>query len=375
MAFRIKTRDEILQDMIANYTAEHPEVTDFVEGSVIRTWLEAQATALEEVYTAMYLGFRRALSDIPNNVFNLQRKEGVRARAFLTFTKSEANAHVVTVPTGTSVSSASGLTFDTTAALTIASGTSTGQVEAQAEEIGRKYNLVAGTLTNLGTAVDGISTVTNTAATGGTDKETELEYIQRFTRYVEGLAEGNKAGIEAVAMSVDGVTDARIYDILPSTILAQNDNKHTNAVLVLDDGTPTSVDDTVVSRVNSILEGTEDNPGYRPAGISLWVTKATVFTQPLTIDLGVRTGFTAASVQAALTRKLQNRINALKIGTPLITADVYAISRLTPGVDTVQVTVPNVAQIGAKTALQGTVGQPGAIEIGRVIRAGTITYT
>ena len=137
MAFQIKTRDEILRDLVANYVSQNPDVNDFAPGSTIRSMLEALASSTEETYTQMYLGFRRSLSTIPEEVFELPRKEGVRATVTLTFTKETASANLpITIESGTRVSNTSNIVFATAQSLTIQSTSTTGTIRAVAEDVG-----------------------------------------------------------------------------------------------------------------------------------------------------------------------------------------------------------------------------------------------
>lgn len=356
MAFQIKTRSAIVQDMIANYVADNQEVNDFVPGSAVRSILEAFASAMEELYTATHLGNRRAVRDIPSEVFGLTPKEGVQATVNLTFTKEAGLTEAVTIDAGTRVSDGAELVFQTRQSLVIASGDSSGTTSAIAENVGRKYNVASGVLTTLVDSPVGISMVNNAAAaTGGEDSETEFDFNYRFNLYVEGLGRCNRAGLEAGALSVVGVTDASAVDLNPPVM-------NVNCNLYVDNNSSAGLSTAKVAEVKGIIDGdgTDENPGYRSSGVNVAVLSPTIVSQAIGITLTVARGYVAASMEDLVERRAAQFINRLRIGSNLLVAELLAVVMLIPGVVNAEITTPS-ADVAATVA--------------QVVRAGTFTFS
>ena len=355
MAFQIKSRDQILTDMVANYVSDNTNVDDFVPGSAIRSMLEAVASSLEEVYTSMHLGNRRAGDEIPNNVFGLNLKEGVRANVVLTFTKEIGVASEVTVSLNTRVSSGANV-FATSESLVIPAGTSLGTVNAIAEDVGRRYNVASGAISTVEDTIVGIESVTNAAAaTGGEDSETEFDFNYRFNLHVEGLGLCTRSGLEAGALSVVGITDANAIDLDPPV-------NNVNAELYVDDNTPTGVLDAKLVEVRNVIDGdgTSQFPGYRAVGVNVNVLKPTITTQNISITMTIAREYEIASMEDVVENRVAQFINRLRIGTSLKIAEVLAAIILTPGVVNASISTPS-ADVSASSS--------------QVVRSGTFLFT
>ncbi|GEO26220.1 hypothetical protein AAC03nite_20050 [Alicyclobacillus acidoterrestris] len=123
------------------------------------------------------------------------------------------------IPSGTRVSTVSTDTtqavfFDTQADATIGSdGTVT--VAVTAEDAGTGGNVPANSITLLGDTIDGISSLTNSAATtGGLDDEDDDSYLARYLTKVQNPSSGgNKADYINWAMEVAGVGGVSVIPV------------------------------------------------------------------------------------------------------------------------------------------------------------------
>ena len=61
--FTVKSFDDLVSDMVSYIIAKAPQITDLSPGSVIRSFCEGAGLGLEEIYVAVYLGFRRELEN------------------------------------------------------------------------------------------------------------------------------------------------------------------------------------------------------------------------------------------------------------------------------------------------------------------------
>lgn len=336
MAFTVKSFDEILADMITWIVANSSKITDITPGSVIRSFCEGAALSIEELYVAVYLGYRRHLDNVQDTVFDFERKDGTKATASVVFSRTVANGEV-TIPIGTRVTTGTGLRFFTLQVATIAAGTTdSNAVEVEAERIGTSYNVSSGSITVLEDTISGVDSVTNaTAATGGVDQESDISYKKRFQDYIEGLARSNVAGLSAGALGVEGITSVSVVELFPPV-------GNVNVDLYIDDGSPTGVATEKVTEVQSVIDGdgTEENPGYRSAGVNVQVKKPGITTQNVTVSVETIPGVDTEQLETDIIDNLTEYINTLGVGNDIVYNELVAAVMEAFGVGDCSITVP-----------------------------------
>lgn len=353
MSYQIKSFDELVQDMVSYIVANVSEITDLNAGSVIRSFCEGAALSIEEFYVATYLGFKRYLDQVQENVFDFERKSGVKATTNVVFSRTGTSG-AVSIPSGTEVQTASGLSFFTTAAATIADGnTDSDPVEVEAEEVGTAYNVLASTITILGDDIDGVETVNNSnAATGGVDQETDYAYKQRFQAYIEGLGKSNIAGLLEGALSVPGITSASAVELFPPV-------SNVNVQLYVDDGSSGGVSSEKVTEVQNVIDGdgTQSNPGYRAGGVNVQVIAPGVVTQNVDMTVTVSTGVDLEQLESDINLALTTYVNNLGVGSDIIYNELVTSVMNTFGVVDVDITTPsaNVTISASQVGRLGTV--------------------
>lgn len=141
----------------------------------------------------------------------LTRTAAAKAVGTLRFSVSTAPAADLTVPADTVCMTADEVRFRTTAAGTLAAGTLSVDVPAEAVEAGSGGNVVAGAVSILTACPVGITACTNPAAfTSGRDQEDDAGFRRRILESYQRLPNGaNAAWYEQTAMSHDGVAAAR----------------------------------------------------------------------------------------------------------------------------------------------------------------------
>lgn len=141
----------------------------------------------------------------------LTRTAAAKAVGTLRFSVSTAPAADLTVPADTVCMTADEVRFRTTAVGTLAAGTLSVDVPAEAVEAGSGGNVVAGAVSILTACPVGITACTNPAAfTGGRDQEDDAGFRRRILESYQRLPNGaNAAWYEQTAMSHDGVAAAR----------------------------------------------------------------------------------------------------------------------------------------------------------------------
>lgn len=351
MGFTVKSFDQIVTDMVAIIIANSSQITDLSPGSVIRSYCEGAGLCLEELYIGVYLGFRRYLDEIQENVFDFDRKAGTKATTNAVFSRSGTSGDV-TIPQGTRVKTASGLRFSTTAQGQITNGnTDSDPIEVEAEKVGTAYNVASGTITIIEDEINGVESVTNAnAATGGVDQESDHEFKKRFQAYIEGLAKSNVAGLKTAALDVDGITSASVVELFPPV-------SNVNVKVYIDDGSSGGVSDAKVTEVQNAIdgEGTDEKPGYRSAGINVSAVKPGIVTQDVTATLTLLEGVDTDEVKTAVNQALTNYVNGLGVGADIIHSELVAAIMGVYGITDCDVTTPSANVTVADTQV-GRVG-------------------
>lgn len=140
--------------------------------------------------------------------YGITRKSGAKAKTTLHFIGIDNTV----IESGKIFLTADGLQFETDKSVTIKNGTAL--VSATATEIGTEYNVDSATILYQLVTVSGLVTVTNTAAAGGADEETDTALVARLYDYLQNPAtSGNAAHYKQWAMSVAGVGSAKITPI------------------------------------------------------------------------------------------------------------------------------------------------------------------
>ena len=348
----VKNADQIINDLIAYITSKTTKVTDFTPGSVIKSFCEGVGISLEEFYVSVYLGFIRALKQIPATVFDFSRKTGVRATTTAVFSRGTVAVTDILIPIGSRVSTSSGLSFLTTEIGYILTGnTDSDPISIRAEDVGKVYNVPADSITILSSTINGVETVNNdNAAVNGVDTESENSYQLRFQQYIEGLARSNIAGLISGCLSVEGITSVSVVELFPPV-------SNVNVRLYVDDGSSSGISDALKTEVQNIIDGdgTEENLGYRAGGVNAVVLKPTTLVINITATIKAVRGTNLTQLETNINTSIVSYVNNLRVGRDVIQKQlekaittvygVYDIDSITPNSNTT-VNDEYVARIG-----------------------------
>lgn len=320
-----KSYNELYEEMKAQVSANTDKLTDFSEGSIIRAFLESVARVGGRIYTDTKVGYDNNLKAVPYAIFNFQKKKGKKAVGEVIFSSSAAVADVTVIPIGTEVS-AGNLAYKTTSVGRIEAGElNSNSVSIQAEETGTKYNALPNAVDTIKTVLpNNVVSVGNAAKIqGGADEETDSELLSRFRIYINGLQGSNTFGVKSAVLAIDGVRSCSIEEHTPP-----KDDIY-NFTVWVDDGTGNMSDDLKESIVNVIDgDGTEANPGKRPAGTAFDVLPAGIVPVILTIS-GTVSHVENDIAKEAIKTTLETYINSLTIGQSVLVANlVVALKRL-----------------------------------------------
>lgn len=355
MGFTVKSFDKLVEDMVAYMVANSSQITDMTPGSVIRSFCEGAGLCLEEIYVAVYLGFKRYLDNIEETVFGFTKKAGTKASTNVIFSRTGTSGDK-TIPIGHRNKTVSGLRFITTAVATIANGnTDSNAVEVIADKVGIAYNVALNTIIVMEDDINGVDSVTNAnAATGGVDSETAYNFKKRFQAYIEGLGKTNIAGLIYGALSVEGITSVSAVELFPPV-------GNVNVKIYVDDSTSGGISNDLLAEVQNIIngDGTADNPGYRSAGVNVVAVKPGIVTKDITATVYVISGIDTDQVETDINTALTSYVNNLGVGADIIYNELVVAIMSVYGVTNVNVVAPANDEVIGDTQ----VGRAGIITI------------
>ena len=352
MDFEIKKFDDILEDMMLYIIANQEKITDFNEGSVIRSYCEAVGLEVESLYVKAKVGFIESMKLIPYFVFGFAKEGEQYASGAVVFGRTGTTGQI-TIPVGSLVSTADGVRFETTVIGYILDGnTTSAAISIKAIEAGKSGNVLHDTITIIETPLDGVETVNNpNDNSGGNDEETDLQYNTRFQEYVEGLGGSNRAGILSAAKEVESVRSAKIIEHFPPV-----STYHFS--LYIEDGAGNAPADMISAVELAIIgDDTETNPGERGTGIHARVLAPTKVLQDVTVEVVSNNILSDELVKFTTKTAIENFINSLELGDDVIVNKLIDVIMGVNGVIDCTITTPasNVSIGDSQIAKPGTV--------------------
>ena len=160
---------------------------------------------LDELVEAFYVNENSGpYLDAHAKLFAMARREGAKAAAELKLYGRDGTV----VPAGTAFY-AGGLEFRLAADVTIRDGAAAGHLRAA--EVGQRYNVPAGAITQILRTVPGLERFESGPAGGGADPESDAALYERLDeKRKRPPTSGNEAHYREWALSVDGVGAARV---------------------------------------------------------------------------------------------------------------------------------------------------------------------
>ncbi len=353
MAFSLKLFAPILEDMTNWMIANQSKVTDFNEGAVTRSFLEAVGYEIEQSYIRKRVGFEEGLVDIPFYAFNFTRKAGQKSSGNVVFSRTGTTGDI-TIPIGTLIATNDGTQFETTATGTIANGNNdSNSVSISAVKAGVEANVPANTIIVIVTPVTGVETVDNSSGTsGGLDEETDTEFVKRFREYVEGLGQSSENGLITGAKLVTGVRSASTIEHFPPS-------SSYNVSVYIDDGAGNASAALIASVLLKLKgDGTSSYPGYKAAGINIQVLAPTKVTQDVTVVVTDDGALSEPTIEYNIEQAISNYINNLVLGADIIKNSLIRVIMAVDGVTDISLTTPasnvtinfnQIARIGTMT--------------------------
>ncbi|MFZ7103368.1 MAG: baseplate J/gp47 family protein [Peptococcaceae bacterium] len=274
---------EILNDLTLADTREGSYTNELVSPTALELWklYDSLNALIPMVYVDETSG---EYIDKKAANYGIIRKPGTKAYATLNFTGNDGTI----IPQGTVFLTADGLEFQTEEAVIIADGVA--GVVANATDVGEIYNVPAGTITQQIVSISGLSAVTNEAAAGGTNPESDASLVERLHNYLRKPAtSGNIYHYEQWALEVDGVGGVKVVPLWngPGTV---------KVLIVGPDKGPVAA--SVVANCAEHLEV------CRPIGATVTVLSA----EGLVIDVSAAVSFESTTTKAIVQETFAERL-------------------------------------------------------------------
>lgn len=294
--------------------------------------------------------------------FGLTRLPAVSATGQVTFSRATPT-NQASIPVGTLLTTPDDVQFtviaDTnqtayqaaTASYIIPAGTASITASVQAVVAGSGGNVLASTITQIAAAIRYVDAVTNAAAiTNGIDAESDDAFRARFQLYIGSFEQGTKAAIAyALAAMQQGIT----YSFVENQTYA-GAAQPGYFYVVVDNGTgapPSSLIDAAGTAIDAV----------RPLTSTFNVYSPVIVTANIACTVTAQTGYTLATVQAAVVSAITAYVNSLTLGQTLEWSYLYALIYAVPGVQNASGLTVNSATADLTATAQ------------QVIKAGTVT--
>lgn len=268
---------DVATAVLASISAQSGIITDFNEGSQIRTLSEAFGSVEEMAsIAAQALAYQAALYSALSmyEVFPLGAQPAVGTVVFST--GSSAATQTVLIASGTIIGTVGGVQFTTTANATIAIGSSSsGATPVQASTPGAAGNVTSATITQILSGIAyGPLLVSNAApTTGGTNAETPAQTLARFAAAVAAIPAASPVALAnaCIGVTTSGTSETVMYATCYEPWIAQQAGGLTvvpGYTLYVDNGSGAASSGllaAVATKINPVFS--TGYVGYRDAGV------------------------------------------------------------------------------------------------------------
>ncbi len=329
----IKSRVDILSDMVKWGRNNSSSLTDFNTGSVIRSIYNAIASQLAQLYYNVHKIYRSSRilyangSDLDKLVAgrSIKRKSAVKASAEIQFT----GVADTVIPTGTKIGTSDGITFQTVESRFIGEdGGLTVTIQAECTNSGISGNVKAGKIVEIIDSVSGLESVNNVnQSKGGQDYENDELLRSRTINQYAGLSLGIEASYNAWAIeSNESVLKAIPQYGHPSVSL------NTIIVHVVKDNGGIFT----VGELDSIGQYIQT---YAPLGLIIDVRNIAFTRISISAQIRIRSGYDLNTVSTYITDNLNIYLDYKERdwGEDIDWSDIYTLINNTEGVDDVSV--------------------------------------
>ncbi len=273
----------------------------------------------------------------------LERKKGTYATGKIEFSVTVASLQNIVIPIGTicSTSGVSPLFFEVTEETILPAGHTAVLVNAKAQEVGVKYNVLSSTINTCVTVLVGIEKINNVGGfSGGTDSEDDNSFRQRIIENIKSIPLAtNSKFYEEEAKTIDGVYYA---NVLPQA-------RGIGTINVYVYGKNSACSYAQVQEVSTYLNS------IREINCDISVYNATLFNIDVSISVKAKAGYSQTEVEANCYKNISNYINSINIGSTLILSELNQVVYNCEGVEYFNVISPT-SNVSVSSSLKPYIG-------------------
>lgn len=306
------TETEIYQEMLDTFL-EETGYELYSEGD-LTVRLRAAAAQIMSLYHYGDYVYRQAFPqtaqgeslDLHGQLRGVVRLAERQATGILRFGISAALTVDLSIEAGTVCLTGEGVAFETLEEAVLTAGETFVDVAAQAVECGGQGNVMAGSITLMQTAPDGVETVTNPEAFNwGRDAETDESYRSRILEAYSGLSNGaNIAYYRELALSVDGIDGVQVVPRI-------NGAGTVGLLVASDSGT---VSDEALEQLEELLND------RRELGIEVVVSVPEEVDVTVVASILPAEGYTLAQAESAVAQAIAGCFSGKQMGKTLYLA-------------------------------------------------------
>lgn len=370
---QLKDFASITASMLNWMRAAQDKVTDFEQGSIIRTLLEAPAAEIDELYQQMFAGIREAIPVSVYRTFGFEALESTASAGIIRVTISPISTDTL-IPAGTifqQTAASRSAQYIAHANTIIPATHSYADVSVAADTPGSAGNTPPTVAFTMSPEPLGFVSAASTAGMrGGMDGETEDARQARFREYIAGLQRGTVRAIEygatlATVTNAAGVVIERVTSAAAVEAYTVDPVLYTPGLvwLYIENrvGTPSA---DLITRCQAIIDGYRDGativPGWKAAGVKVQVFPATRTQVNVTGILTAAPGYDAPTLRGQAADAIALYLTDLLIGVPALRAEMIARVMSIEGVENITFSLPTADVTPAAT---------------EKLAAGTITLT
>lgn len=421
--FQLKTFSQVVASMVNWAAANNTEVTDFNEGGVLRTLIEAVSSELAEIYFRIFDGLTAAQRDGIFLAFDFPLKSATAATGTVLFQRTTLSGTPISISSGSQVAvpataAAAEITYTSSANFTLpasttlaAAITTTGQTSVT---VTSSVNIGIGDVLLVDSEKIHVTNVVGAVLTvvrgyQGTTAATHLINAPigvvgkavTVTADVAGAAGNAVAGaINKINTSIAGISTVTNEAAFTGGADQETDDARKKRFTVfisgLARGTKAAIEFGALQVTNVVsafcIDNEDDvtiNPGFavlyvadasgsanatllanvltqvdlwRPAGLSLTITAPSIVSVAVTAALTLAAGFDPTTITTAVTQTITDYITSLRMGD-----DVLAAILIQKIVDTNPAAILNVSLTAPAADVE--------ILPSQIARPGTITLT
>ena len=340
-----KTFDEIYAQMEADARQRIPALSDFQEGSVVRSLLESFSAELAILYEQMDAVYQSGFVDTASGpdldrvvaVLGLVRNEPDFATGTVTFSRDPGSNVDVTIPIGTLVTTEEKPDQDpakksylTTEVATMTAGQTSMDVRIQADAAGRQMTSEANTVIVMPRPVPGIKSVTNPNPVRflGRDRETDDELRRRAKQVLLASGRASTTSIENALLGMPGVRDVHVTESFPDEGQLPSGDKQYGKIQVYVDGLTNENSAVIRARVDEV----------RASGVYAVLKPAVAKNLEAVIQIDVNpkiSGDERAKLEESVRDAVINLVDSLGMGAPLLFSQLSAAILKVNGVNDV----------------------------------------